>query len=246
MALREELESNGNWLFRWRSYCPLVMIVVLLLAMREYKIPDGNEKLDQLWEVLCLLVSFSGLAIRILTIGFTPKGTSGRNTSKQVAFTLNTTGMYSITRNPLYLGNFVTALGFALFFRLWWLVVIYILAFWLYYERIIFAEEAFLRRKFGDEYLKWASETPVFIPNPGKFRRAELRFSWKNVLKREYNGFLTVIATMFVLKMVGMLFARGTFDLDIAWFVLLAIGVTVWVTFRSLKKYTVLLNEEGR
>ena len=33
MALREELRKQGNWLFRWRSYLPLIMIVIVLLAM---------------------------------------------------------------------------------------------------------------------------------------------------------------------------------------------------------------------
>jgi len=246
MALREDFESSGNWLFRWRSYIPLVMVVVLLLAMREYSLPGGSETTDQIWETFCLVVCFSGLGIRILTIGYTPKGTSGRNTKKQVAFTLNTTGMYSVTRNPLYLGNFVMGLGFALFFRLWWLVVIYVLSFWLYYERIIFAEEEFLRRKFGDEYLDWANRTPVFIPKPGNFRKADLYFSWKNVLKREYNGFLTIIVTMFALEAAAGLFVRGTLVIDNFWLVLLPFGLTVWATFRTLKKHTTLLNEEGR
>ena len=246
MALKEELESSGNWLFRWRSYVPLVMVPVLLLAMQEYLLPVKNETLYHLWDAFCLLISSLGLVIRILTIGYTPKGTSGRNTKKQVAFTLNTTGMYSITRNPLYLGNFVIGLGFALFLYLWWLVVIYILVFWLYYERIIYAEEEFLRRKFGDEYLNWANETPVLIPDFGKFRKAALRFSWKNVLKREYNGFLAIIATMFALNTVGRLFACGTLDFDKPWLVLLCVGLAVWVIFRTLKVHTSLLNEEGR
>jgi len=30
MALREELEKNGNYLFRWRSYFPLVMVGLFL------------------------------------------------------------------------------------------------------------------------------------------------------------------------------------------------------------------------
>ncbi|MGB8874133.1 MAG: hypothetical protein WCC75_12145, partial [Desulfobaccales bacterium] len=43
--------------------------------------------------------------------GLPPRGTSGRNTQGQVAETLNTTGIYSLVRNPLYLGNFLIWLG---------------------------------------------------------------------------------------------------------------------------------------
>ena len=33
MALREELERSGNWLFRHRSYLPIVMLVPILVAL---------------------------------------------------------------------------------------------------------------------------------------------------------------------------------------------------------------------
>jgi protein-S-isoprenylcysteine O-methyltransferase Ste14 len=87
--------------------------------------------------------------------GYVPRGTSGRNTRWQVAETLNTTGMYSIVRNPLYLGNFIIVLGILLFVQVWWIVVIGIVGFWFFYERIVFTEEGFLRRKFGTVFLEW-------------------------------------------------------------------------------------------
>jgi len=246
MALREEFERTGNWFFRWRSYLPLAVIAIFLLALRDYEYPGHSERLDHLWEAFCLIVSFFGLGIRIFTIGYTPKGTSGRNTKKQVADTLNTTGMYSIVRNPLYLGNFFMGFGIALFANHWWLTLIYILAFWLYYERIIFAEEAYLRENFGNEYLDWANVTPVFIPKLRKYKKADLPFSIKNVLRRKYNGFFAVIIVMFLLETVGEFFAVGEFDYDVGWVVLLSIGFIIWLTLRTLKKYTTLLNVEGR
>jgi len=185
MALQEQFENSGQWLFRWRSYLPLAGIAMVLLALREYEYPGHSEKLDHIWEVICLCVSFFGLAIRSYTIGHTPKNTSGRNTKRQVADALNTTGIYSVVRNPLYLGNFFMFLGVALFPHLWWLTLIFVLAFWLYYERIIFAEEAYLRTKFGAEYLDWAERTPVFVPRFRNYQKSNLPFSLKNVLRRE-------------------------------------------------------------
>lgn len=154
MALREEFEKTGNWLFRWRSYLPLIVIGIFLLSLREYEYPGRSEQLDHIWEAICLIISFVGLGIRFFTIGHTPKGTSGRNTKKQVAETLNTTGIYSIVRNPLYLGNFFMGLGIALFAHLWWLTLIYILLFWLYYERIIFTEESVAQTCFFGDMIK--------------------------------------------------------------------------------------------
>ena len=60
-------------------------------------------------------------------MGFAPRGTSGRNTLGQVAEVLNTSGMYSVVRNPLYLGNFVIWLGLALFIKVWWCILIVVL-----------------------------------------------------------------------------------------------------------------------
>lgn len=247
MALAEEFERSGVWLFRWRSYLPLVFVALVLLSMRQFQFPgDGSGETDALWESVCVGISFVGLGIRVATIGHVPKKTSGRNTSKQIAESLNTTGMYSLVRHPLYLGNFFLALGPALFPRLWWLAVIYILLFWVYYERIMFAEEAFLRRQFGEAYMEWADKVPPFLPNFRNYLKSELPFSVKTILKREYNALLGVVASFFALDVVGDYVVEGFWDVDPAWVVLLGLGLFAWVALYTLKKTTRWLNVEGR
>lgn len=246
MPLQEEFERSGSLLFRWRSYLPLALIGVLTVAMDEYRYPCDSELLDELWEGACLLISFFGLGIRIFTVGHTPKATSGRNTREQVADTLNTTGIYSVLRHPLYLGNFFMFLGVLLFAHTWWLTLIYILAFWLYYERIMFAEEAFLRKKFGDEYLTWANNTPAFIPRLKNYKKSSLPFSLKKVLRKEYNGFFAIILSMFILEETGEIILHGRFGLDVQWIILVSLGFVVWATLRILKKRTPWLREYDR
>lgn len=245
MPLQEEFERSGLWLFRWRSYLPLAFFGIFLVAMDEYKYIGNSELMDEIWEGLCLLVSFFGLGIRIFTVGHTPKATSGRNTKGQVANTLNTTGMYSLVRHPLYLGNFFMFLGPVLFAHTWWLTLIYILSFWLYYERIMFAEEAFLRKKFGEEYLRWAYNTPAFIPRFKNYRKPDLPFSLKKVLRKEYNGFFAVILIMFILEEFGEVVLRKRPEFDIQWILLLSIGFIVWATLKTIKNRTTWLHEYG-
>jgi protein-S-isoprenylcysteine O-methyltransferase Ste14 len=246
MPLQEEFERSGSWLFQWRSYLPLALVGVLLLAMGEYKYPGNSEMLDNVWEGVCLLVSFFGLGIRIVTVGHTPQATSGRNTKRQVAKTLNTTGIYSVVRHPLYLGNFFMFLGVVLFAHLWWLTLIYILAFWLYYERIMFAEEAYLRKKFGNEYMTWADNTPAFLPRFRNYRKPDSPFSLKKVLRKEYNGFFAVIIAMYILEELGEIVVKGEPEFDLQWVILVSLGFIVWATLRTLKKRTTWLREPDR
>ena len=241
MTLREEFEHTGNWFFRWRSYLPLTVIIFYLLALSDYEYLENNKQTENLWRVICLVVSFTGLFIRIFTIGYLPEGTSGRNTKEQIAETLNTKGMYSVVRNPLYLGNFFMVFGVTLFVHIWWLTIIYILIFLLYYERIIIAEEAYLEKKFGDVYLDWVNRTPVFIPKFGQYQKTITPFSLKKILRQEYHSFFALIVVMFILETTCSLYVEGELNFDLKWVVLLGFGSIIWGVLRVLTKYTKIL-----
>lgn len=246
MALREELKKQGNWLFRWRSYIPLVMIIILFWGMSYFEYFGHSEKLDDIWEIICLFISFLGMGIRFFTVGYTPKETSGTNTRKQIAETLNTTGMYSITRHPLYLGNFIIWLGLSSFLHLWWFSLIVVVIFWLYYERIMFAEEEFLREKFGNLYLEWAEKTPTFIPNLWKWHSSDMTFSFRKAIKNEYKTFFAIIISFTIVEIISDIFVVQTLEIDGMWLSILVIGLAIYVIIRFLKKRTKILNVQGR
>jgi protein-S-isoprenylcysteine O-methyltransferase Ste14 len=247
MPLREEFVSSGQWLFRWRSYLPVVLFVpvVGVMAWRAYmgEVPVP----DRAWDLFCLLVSMLGVVVRAIAIGCAPAGTSGRNTAEgQVASTVNTTGMYSVVRHPLYFGNFLMWLGIALFPRSAWLAIVVSLAFWLYYERIMFAEEEFLRGKFGPAYEQWASVTPAFLPDPRRWRPPSLPFSGRNVLKREYSGVFGVVACLTALDVVRETVSRGEASIDPMWIGIFVATLVLYLSLRTLKRRTRLLHVEGR
>lgn len=246
ITAREHFEDTGNWLFKRRSYLPLACVGIILIALRHFKFPYGSHRLDQVWEILCLAISLLGLGVRIATVGYVPEGTSGRNTRRQKANVLNTTGMYSLVRHPLYLGNFLIWLGVSLFARIWWLSVLLLLAFWLYYERVIFAEEEYLQHKFGQQFAEWASRTHAFFPKFSCWKRPAMPFSIRTVLKREHSTFFAIIVYYTVLEQAASVVTTGSLEWDPLWLVLFTIGLAQYMLLRMLKKHTGLLHTPRR
>ncbi len=95
--LASEMSRQGTMLFRYRSFIPVILISPMLLAWATADSTSQTSPLALPWDCICFLVSFAG--------------TSGRNTAQQVANVLNTSGMNSTTRNPLYFGTFLMWLG---------------------------------------------------------------------------------------------------------------------------------------
>lgn len=246
MALRDEFRRSGEWLFRWRSYLPLLMIVLFLAAFANYSYPLGSTLCQRLWGLFCLAISFCGLGVRVLTVGSAPSGTSGRNTLGQVAEVLNTTGAYSMVRHPLYLGNFLIWLGISLLVRVWWFSLLVVLIWWLYYERIMFAEEEFLQQKFGAAFTEWANRTPAFFPKFRNWTKPDLPFSLKSMIRREYSTFFAIITVFTVLAICGEYFLYGRLGLDRMWLIIFSVSLLIYLSMRSIKKYTDWLHVAGR
>lgn len=246
--LNETIARQGNWLFRWRSYVIFAFLPFLALIVQS---PEAVEtafgrQADLTYEAACMLLAFFGLGIRAYTVGYTPKGTSGRNTKRQVAESLNTTGIYSIVRNPLYLGNAIVYMAFALFTESLTTILAMALFLVVYLERIVAAEERFLAQKFGDDYRAWAGRVPAFVPRFALWTPALVPFSLRNVLKREYSGFFGIIAAFLLFHYAREIVAEGDMGVDPGWLALLLGGGAIYVVLRTLKRHTRLLNVEGR
>jgi len=101
-----------------------------------------------------------GCGIRSWAAGYLLKG-------KRVAIG----GPYAWVRNPLYVGSFILGLGFcAVLWRdplpgvAWALWASYVLSYGVIYPAKVRAEEAELREALGDEYVRYASRVPRFVP----------------------------------------------------------------------------------
>ena len=107
MALLHSMEESGKWLFKYRGQLPLLLFALAVPAIKFNSYLWITNEVYLAFTIFAIVVSFLGLVIRAITIGITPKGTSGRNTKEQVAEELNSKGIYSVLRHPLYLGNFL-------------------------------------------------------------------------------------------------------------------------------------------
>ncbi len=245
MALVHEIEKSGNWLFKRRSWLPVFFLLAGVVAMYL-----GNRQIilfDRRAEIIFLSVSLLGELIRVITVGYAPRNTSGRNTvTGQIADQLNVTGMYSQLRHPLYLGNFFMWLGPVLFLRSFVFLLFFIMVYWLYYERIMFAEEQFLRRKFGEAYDLWSEKVKAIIPRFSGYIKPSLTFSARNVLKREYNSFVNIFLTFLVLDLFRNYFLAERIFLTPMWLWITGPAALIWLTIWLIHKKTRLLEVQGR
>jgi len=123
------------------------------------------------------LIMIPGLLLRALASGHVQKDKL-----------LTTSGPYAYTRNPLYLGSLLLALGFAIAACSWWIVALMVLIFAAIYAPIITAEERYLRRTFP-EYGEYARRVPRIFPHFTPYSSQQGAYSagrfWKH---REYQA----------------------------------------------------------
>jgi len=111
---------------------------------------------------------------------------------------LATDGPYSLTRNPLYLGNFVLGLGFAIMANRWSVLFVFLAVFAIIYDATIDDEERKLLKRFGDAFVLYCREVPRFFPRLSGWRSAQFRWA----LVRQHREFQTWAAVVGALAIV--------------------------------------------
>jgi len=248
MALQEEFEKQGNFLFVYRGHLPIIIFAVGAVVMyftRTDSLLFLSELQKQILDYTALIISLSGLLLRAYTVGRAAPNTSGRNTTEgQVADDVNTTGIYSIVRHPLYVGNFLMWAGIALITHNLWFVMTFVFLYWVYYERIMFAEEQFLRRKFGQKYIDWAAQTPAFIPCFKKWKKNALALNLKKAIRQEKTGFFLLTLVMYILNLVGQFTEKQEIEYLNFWGYLAILGIVSYGFIKFLQKATTVLTDK--
>jgi protein-S-isoprenylcysteine O-methyltransferase Ste14 len=112
---------------------------------------------------------------------------------------LATTGPYAHTRNPLYLGSFLIAAGFALAAH-WTLLVVVVAFFAVVYAPVLERERQQIRARFPDAYAEYERNVPAFVPRPLPWRsaaRGEQGFSLELYMRHaEWRAALGYVAVL--------------------------------------------------
>ena len=247
MSLEQSLEKQGNFLFKYRGQFPIVLFLLSIPFIYLNSLESSSDNLILFYNLIALFLSTLGFLIRFYTIGTTPKNTSGRNTDKQIAETLNTTGIYSLIRHPLYLGNYLIWIGICFFTYNLYFVLLVSLLFWLYYERIIYAEERFLELKFHDSFVLWSKSVSAFFPTTFScYKKTSIKFSVISVLRREYSSVLSAVVAFLYVDILRNFFDLHEFHISANVFVISSFLIFLVLILRTLKHNTSLLKEKDR
>jgi len=235
-----ELARSGATLFKPRGkFLKYVSVLSVVIAYFHVSIgPFASDTANLAWFWLALGVASAGALVRIVASGHAALGTSGSNKVGAVAAELNTTGPYSLVRNPLYLGRIINFTGIAMLSGSWVYSALTFLVSILVYERISVYEEEFLGTEFGEAHAEWAEKVPFLMPRRRGWKKPKYPFWIRRCIKREEKKI------MWLATVVAMCdFAHRGFDFtqlpdNLIWYYIWAVALLAYMTSRSLRKFT--------
>lgn len=171
----QKARRGGTWIQRWRVPLGFVCAALFILLARPTKLAL----------IAGAIISFFGLALRAWSAGHIRKNDA-----------LASSGPYAHTRNPLYLGSFILGLGFTIASARWPLALLFVALFLGIYFPVMRVEAKTLAGLFGDNYERYASNVPLFLPRLTPYSQRDVgnRFDASLYMRyREYQaglGFL--------------------------------------------------------
>jgi len=113
--------------------------------------------------------------------------------------------------------------------------------YWLYYEKIIFTEEEYLRKKFGIDYEEWANRVPLIIPSFSKWISPKTPFSLKKIVRQENDGVYALIVNLFLIELSTDYFYDQNIKISLFWLIFFSISTLLYIGVKIIKKKTCLL-----
>lgn len=246
---QNELARSGHALFKVRGgYLITVVIIGAVIAYCSGKLgPFASDAANQAWFGVSFGIAAVGALIRIITSGYAAPGTSGVAKDAAVAAELNTTGPYSLVRNPLYLGRILNFTGIAMMSGSWVYGALTLLISVLVYERISVYEEEFLRKEFGEAHARWAAEVPFLLPRLHGWVKPKYPFWVRRSIKREDKKVFLLITAVVLNDVANSVvlddlsrhdFVIGSWSALPTLYYVYAVIALIYVLLRALRHFT--------
>ncbi len=153
-------------------------------------------------------LAFAGEFLRCWAVGYS--GVTTRS-DRVTAPALTTAGPYAHVRNPLYLGNFLTAAGFSLAFtgkvsarKRAALIALGLGSMAAIYATIIPLEEAYLRKTFGAAFDEYVQRVPQIVPQLEAAEPQRGTYDPAVIAKAETSTFATFSGMLAVLALKAL------------------------------------------
>jgi protein-S-isoprenylcysteine O-methyltransferase Ste14 len=200
----------GTFLFRWRNILfPVLMVLCFVIFRPQYIFNSALVTIMLVFTGVVMILA--GEWIRFLTIGYEYIERGGKN--KQIyASRLVTGGIYAHSRNPMYVGNILIAVGFAVLTTSLPAYVIIIPFFVFVYQSIVAAEEDYLSKQFGDEFKQYCATVNRYIPSVTGFRHllTEAHYDWKRALRKDFGTCAGIAVGLAVMEIWREYFSEGS------------------------------------
>jgi len=221
----------GSFFFKHRTLTPIPLIILVLVIFRPIDLGTTNLLVN----LSGLVIGFLGQAIRIWAVGYSFPGTSGRESYLR-ADHLNTTGIYSLVRNPLYIGNFLFLSGVVIIFSNLWALLFFALFLIIQYYLIILAEESFLKEKYGRHYEDYCRRVYRILPGFSNYRQNQNPFNLRKVIFKEKDSLFNMLVMMLLLVAYKEKFFTGRLASPVIFIVPGVLLIIVYIVVIILKK----------
>ena len=162
-------------IYRWRVRAGTIGVLAVLIFAH----PAWKPMLAG------MALSLVGLAVRAWASGHLRKEK-----------TLAISGPYRYSRNPLYFGNMILGIGFALGSWSWIVAAILAAYFLVFYPVVIMEERRRMRALFPAAYGSYEKAVPLFFPAPGK-NGMDKKIPFSPALYRKNKEIRAVLGTIF-------------------------------------------------
>ena len=183
--------NTGNFLFKYRSYTPIPLAIYILY--------NSHPKIQN------VLIGFTlitiGESLRMWAVSYAGGVT---RTTKVGAPSLCTSGPYSYTRNPLYIGNMVIYSGVVFVagsLNISSTLIITWVFFTIQYYLIINLEQNTLIGIFGKEYEKYINNVPKLFPRFSSWKNKDkyMAMKFSKTIKTEKRTFQNIILLILII-----------------------------------------------